>query len=316
MRRKIQNTIAASRDAVETNADKPGCTGLSHFDGVSGVGNGMFDWCCGVRSTSEVVSLAGDVEHHNATIVGTTDGCELSVFNVSDQSVCGGFESSLCLTGAGQGNHSNDGDDHCDKNQFQQGKRWSMARGRSQRVWKGQAFHVSNHINFIGWVSGDIESKLSPSMHRRCRGITLVESLLAVLILSLAVMGLSYATTAGHQHLQHGDMMLRGTRLAEHLMEEIQSKPYAGTGASRMLYCIDDYHGFTEAAGNLKNVLGELYDEADQIFSRSVTVANGTTTIADFENAVIPGKTVVVTVSDGNGASWSLTRFISEVTTP
>ena len=150
----------------------------------------------------------------------------------------------------------------------------------------------------------------------RRMGLTLVECLLAVLILSVAVLGMSYATTSGHEHLHHSDTRLRAIRVAEHLMEEIQSRPYDGSGGIRSEFCIDDFNGFAEDAGGLADFSNTPYDEEDQAFSRSATVVAANLVVPELENVIIPGKTVTVTVSSMAGSQWVISRFIPEPAAP
>jgi len=147
-------------------------------------------------------------------------------------------------------------------------------------------------------------------------GLTLVECLLAMLILSIAVLGITYATTAGHQHLHYADSSLRAVRLAENLIEEIQSRPYFGHGADRPTFHVDDYDNLHEAPGSLKDCNAVLYDAADQVFSRSASVTDTTTNVPDLENAAMPCKTVVVTVHDAFGDHWQLSRLIFPPVSP
>ncbi len=146
--------------------------------------------------------------------------------------------------------------------------------------------------------------------------LTLVECVLAMVVLSIGVLGMVYATTAGHHHLHGSDLQLRAVRLAEHLLEEIHARPYSGSGIGRASFCVDDYDGFSEDPGQVRSFTGELYGDHDQIFSRSVTVTAANETVADLDGASIPGKTVTVTVQDSRGVNWSLSRFICEPISP
>jgi len=139
---------------------------------------------------------------------------------------------------------------------------------------------------------------------------------MAIIVLSIAILGIAYTTTAGHRHLQFSDERLRAIRLAEQLMEEIQSRPYSGSGADRSSFSVDGYNGFHESAGALKDFAGVLYGPADQNYNRSVDVFVDSKTVVGWEASVIPGKTVVITIQDLNGAEWHLSRFIAEPISP
>lgn len=147
-------------------------------------------------------------------------------------------------------------------------------------------------------------------------GMTVVECLLALVILAIAILGLTGAANSGHQHQQHSERVLRAVRLAEHLLEEIQSRPYSGNGASRTSYHMDDFNNFEELSGDLKDFTSSLYGAADQRYSRTVSVTDSTLTLVALENAEIPGKTLMVTVQDASGAHWQLSRFIAEPVSP
>lgn len=150
----------------------------------------------------------------------------------------------------------------------------------------------------------------------RTVGMTLVECMIAMALLTIAALGMTFAATTGHVHLSIADDTLRAVRLGEHLLEEIIGRPYDGSGASRATYCVDDYDGFTEPAGTLQDFASTPYEAVDQSFSRSVTVNPSSVTIAALGGAVIPGKVVSVTVRDAQGSAWTLTRFIAEPPSP
>lgn len=147
-------------------------------------------------------------------------------------------------------------------------------------------------------------------------GLTLVECLLAMAILAVAILGITIAVTAGQKHLQYGETRLAAARLAEHLLEEIQSRPYAGHGAGRSSYHVDDYDGFHESPGEIKDAAGTPYGSIEQQFSRSVSVRGDAVAIPAWEGAVVAGKLVVVTLEDACGERFQLSRFISPEMSP
>ena len=152
---------------------------------------------------------------------------------------------------------------------------------------------------------------------RRLAGVTLAESLLAMVIVALAVLSISYVTTAGHQHMHHGEMSLRAVRLAEHLMEEIITRPYHGSGGSeRHEYHLDDFDGFQEEPGSLTDFTGTPYSAADQKFTRRVSIDGAAITVDDLDDITIDGKLVTITVERAEGRQWQLTRFIPEPSNP
>jgi len=153
--------------------------------------------------------------------------------------------------------------------------------------------------------------------HVQLRGITLVECLLASAILAFAVIAVSQAVVAGQMQTADALHRARAMELGEALMEEILRLPYtdpdAGGEVGRANFDnIEDFNGFSEAAGTLSDASGTPYDAPFQKFSRSASAvpANGGAgiTITGFGSA-LPGVTITVTVQDTAGATWTLTRF-------
>ena len=114
-------------------------------------------------------------------------------------------------------------------------------------------------------------------------GFTLVEALLASAILALVIVSVTIPFTSASQNEQAGGRQTLATSLAEEMMEEILSKPfydpngYVTPGpdpgeSSRGLYDnLDDYHGYSEAAGSIRNAAGDLCtDPLSYGLSRSV----------------------------------------------
>lgn len=139
---------------------------------------------------------------------------------------------------------------------------------------------------------------------------------MAMVVLSIAVLGLSYAATAGYQHLQQGENAARAIRLAEHLMEEIASRSYAGSGSSRADWHVQDYDGYLEAAGDLHDFSGKAYPASDQRYFRSVSVTADSVTANELGHLTLAGKCVTVTAGLTATSQWQLTRFIPEPVSP
>lgn len=115
-------------------------------------------------------------------------------------------------------------------------------------------------------------------------GFTLIEALLAAIILSMAIMAITMPFSAGAESQASDAKRTLAVCLAQDMMEEILSKPYNDPGGvqtpgpepgetSRSLYDnMDDYNGYTEAAGQIKDSDGKLVtDQASVGLSRTVT---------------------------------------------
>ena len=165
---------------------------------------------------------------------------------------------------------------------------------------------------------------------RRRNGLTVVECLVAMTILSIVVLVTAHTLAAGQQHVHYGDRIATAARLGRDVLEEVTSRAYRDetlpanfgpeTGEARATFDdADDYHNYTEAAGALRDFAGNLYAADDQQFSRSVTVTAATQTVLlrDTVSGVdVPrdfaGLRVVVTVRAANGVQWQFARFIPE----
>jgi prepilin-type N-terminal cleavage/methylation domain-containing protein len=158
---------------------------------------------------------------------------------------------------------------------------------------------------------------------RRNRGLTIVECLVAMTILSVVVLVTCHTLAAGHEHVHYGDRRSTAVRIGRDMLEEITARPYRdlatpthfGPETSETMRThfddVDDYHGYAEALGSLTDFAASAYPEHDQAFSRSVTVTAATTTVTDLGRN-FPGLSVVVTVRARSGEEWQFSRFIPE----
>jgi MSHA pilin protein MshD len=125
---------------------------------------------------------------------------------------------------------------------------------------------------------------MSTKAHRkRCpRGITLLEALLAAVVLAMAAGAVILPFTAGAQCTVQDARQTMAVNLAQDMMEEILSKPFSDpdgdesgeTGPSTW-DDVDDYSGYQEAAGNIRSFDGVLVEDPAAVgLSRHVTVAD------------------------------------------
>jgi MSHA pilin protein MshD len=154
------------------------------------------------------------------------------------------------------------------------------------------------------------------------QGFTLLEVLIASVILSLAVAALSQAIVSGQSHAYDSLHRMRAMALAQSLMEEIIALPYrdpqgttaagpdAGENRRDRFDNMDDFHGYTETAGTLADYEGELYDQPYQMFARQVTATYKTTTLDG--HGAVKGLEIRVVVSDARDREWELVRFVPE----
>jgi len=162
---------------------------------------------------------------------------------------------------------------------------------------------------------------MRPCLHQK--GLTVVEGLLASAILSLAASAVYTSIVASQTQFHYAAHARRGMKLAEELLQYTTVLPYddpdgpsnpgpeSGESGPSSFDNIDDYHDYSESAGALTDVSGNAYPASHQRFSRSATVQYGSQNISQL-GGTIPGLTVTVTVTDGQGKSWSLSRFVAE----
>ncbi|UCC96798.1 MAG: prepilin-type N-terminal cleavage/methylation domain-containing protein [Phycisphaerales bacterium] len=129
-----------------------------------------------------------------------------------------------------------------------------------------------------------IETRARPDLGRR--GFTLVEAMLAVVVLGIAAAGVLLPFVSGAAVRTEGIRRTLAASLASDLMEQIIRLPFhdpddltsynqgpePGETAPATFDNIDDYHGYTEAEGQVKDVAGVVFTDPKYAnFSRNVT---------------------------------------------
>ena len=154
------------------------------------------------------------------------------------------------------------------------------------------------------------------------RGFTLVEALLASVILAMAVVALAASLGAGHMASYEADEGRRATGLAEELAEYVLALPYydpqghttpgpeADEGSVAAYDNADDFDGYVDPEGPLRGLKGDPYPTEYQVFRRSVSAQYGVVAVGGLGG--VQGLRVVVEVRDARGRTWQVTRFIAE----
>jgi prepilin-type N-terminal cleavage/methylation domain-containing protein len=158
------------------------------------------------------------------------------------------------------------------------------------------------------------------------RGFTLAESLIASVVLAVAVIGISWTLAASYQQSAVRGNKTTALSLGQQLMEEIASKPMdpptstdhggwsAGYTNRKDYDTIDDYNGYTDVSSALPLNDGNSIDAGDGgSYTRTVTVT---------QNAVPTGMTgtaadfmlVTVKVAMPHGQSTSLSQLFTRAT--
>ena len=146
-----------------------------------------------------------------------------------------------------------------------------------------------------------------PGPSRAARGMTLVEAIIAIVVLGVGLTGVllafQMATRGSADPVVHKQMLA----IAQEMLEEIQLKPYAAAANAAPAGCardtfndIGDYHGYA-TSGSVCTVDGTTV-AALAGYSVSVSVTAGTLA------GVAAARRIVVTVSHG-GQSTTLTGW-------
>jgi prepilin-type N-terminal cleavage/methylation domain-containing protein len=154
------------------------------------------------------------------------------------------------------------------------------------------------------------------------RGFTLAESLIASVVLAIAVVSIAGTLTATYQSMSSSSETSEAVAMAQQLIEEIAAKPFAVPSGEvdnpgfpsgitdRSTYdSIDDYHGFTDTSADITKLDGaSVTAGSGGVFTRSVTITPGvlptghTAPAADF-------AMVAVTVTKPSGEAITISRL-------
>lgn len=164
-------------------------------------------------------------------------------------------------------------------------------------------------------------ARLSNATDRKRRGFTLAESLMAAVVLALAVAGIGSSLSAGYSQTSQMQYQSTAVALARELMEEIVAKPFVdpvngsttlGAAGSRGTFNnIGDYHNYSDTTTNLKTVGGQTLSVGNgQTYTRTVTVEYRTAPNG-VDAASGDFAMVTVTVRDPKGRSVALQTLAS-----
>ena len=161
----------------------------------------------------------------------------------------------------------------------------------------------------------------------RAGGFTLAESLIASVVLAIAIVAIAGTLAASYQQNNVRGNTTTALTLAQQLMEEIAAKPIdppdgtvnkpgwpQGQTDRRQYDTIDDYHGYADFSSTIQAADGSTMNLSDgESYQRSVSVQSG---------ALPPGLTgppedfymVTVTVKMPHNQSSSVSQLFTRVT--
>jgi Tfp pilus assembly protein PilV len=150
---------------------------------------------------------------------------------------------------------------------------------------------------------------------RRLCGFTLAESLIASVVLAIAVVGVATTIAASHQQSRQLQIQAATVAAARQLMEEIAAKPLVDSDPTpgwpvvtdRSLYdTVADYSGYTDASP-LQSLAADV---VHQPVIRTVTLHYPTEL---FGGILTTGEMVIIEVSarDSSGDGCTMNRLVS-----
>lgn len=161
-------------------------------------------------------------------------------------------------------------------------------------------------------------------MRRRPRqpaGFTLPEVLIAAMIVAIISIAVGEAIVSGHKQTDNAMATHRAAALADSLIERVVALPYSdpdgasnngpesGESGYSAFDNVDDYHNYSETAGNLVDASGAAWPAEYQTYTRSVRVASETLNVTALGGAHA-GVTVTVTVTMPDGRLLSVQRWV------
>jgi prepilin-type N-terminal cleavage/methylation domain-containing protein len=160
-----------------------------------------------------------------------------------------------------------------------------------------------------------------------CRGFTLAEAMMAVVVLSIAAAGVLLPFSSGAVVRAEGMRRTLSAKLASDLIEQIVVKPFRDPDGSTYDYNLgpdegettfgefdnlDDFHGYSEPQGQVKDAGGTVFTDSNYSnFSRSVSCEY---VYVPQESRTTSPKYILITVRvQYNGKQMaSISRLISE----
>lgn len=155
---------------------------------------------------------------------------------------------------------------------------------------------------------------------RRRRGFTLLEGLIASVILAILVLGVAGSLSAAYQQSHVVSTNATAVLLARQLADEIVSKPFSptdtlGSGglASRSLFTdVSNYNNYSDTSTSIPLLAGGSVDvTGSEAYNRSVSVTVGAQPSIDSVSPATDFAIVTVTVTCPNGQIVSIPELVA-----
>ena len=135
------------------------------------------------------------------------------------------------------------------------------------------------------------------------RGLTLVESLIAAVLLVTVVTAVLGALSAGHQHAMEAKRLITASLAAEQLMAQVTTTPYSQLG---------QWDGWDETPGTAMNANDEALPGLFELIGRRVIVRSSSEQLDEVQ-IILMGSIVTIESYGADGRILArLVRFIPE----
>lgn len=158
---------------------------------------------------------------------------------------------------------------------------------------------------------------------RRSRGFTLLESLVASVVLAILVLGVVGSLTTSYAQSQVVRTNGTAVMLARQLTDEMTAKPFStsvefGPGAGMTtrgsFTSVNNYAGYSDTSTEITTLNGTTLDTTgSDVYTREVTAAYATASI-DTSSPANSFAIVNVTVTGPNGQSVTVPEFFANYT--
>jgi prepilin-type N-terminal cleavage/methylation domain-containing protein len=168
------------------------------------------------------------------------------------------------------------------------------------------------------------EATIPNTSLRRHQGFTLLEGLVACVILLILALGVSIALSASYQQSQSVTTSSTAITLARQLSDEIVSKPYTssdtlGTGAgARSTYTnVSAYNAYSDSSNSLPLLEGGTLDVTNvENYTRQAAVTVGAKPSIDTLSPTTDFAIVTVSVTAPDGQIVSIPEFVAKYAIP
>jgi type II secretory pathway pseudopilin PulG len=161
---------------------------------------------------------------------------------------------------------------------------------------------------------------------KRRGGFTLLEGLVASVILVMLVIGVAAALSASYQQSQSVNTSSAAVTLARQLVDEIAAKPFVptdalGTGGTRSTFTnVSAYNAYSDGTGAVNPLPllegGTLDVTGSQSYSRSASVTVGAKPSIDTASPTTDFGIVTVTVTAPDGQIVQIPEFVANYSIP